>query len=451
MPALRSCLLRSAQCALTLLVTACAQPQPQPPPGPTRVVNRVLDTDGDGVANGSDTCVLVPNADQLPVSDKICAYRLRRQPLDAGQPFYGFHATYLAGDLNGDGRADTVLLEGSAPLVVLAADDGIGSTLSAPFSEAATSSNHVYALGDVDGDGTLDLVSPAPNNPSTQPLRAWLGNGHGQFTATPVPVAILEQYRESTPPLMVDVTGDGRDDILDRQLFSGDLAVAVAPSVGPWPGNESSDGGSGNVGLVRSAFGATFMSITATGEFTGDEHVDLLAYFLDTTAGTVGTLRVLHGDGRGGFTQGQTLYTTSGFGVLTTLADVDRDGLQDIVLVDRTGNGSLSVLFRDPAGYTQVDVPRNASLPFQLLATPFVSDVTGDGLPDISVPAFMSFGLAVSVGHGRTFDAPVGIAGGYPVGSTGVQVGGRYTTIESLATGTNFVTLKINPPGFRSW
>jgi hypothetical protein len=80
------------------------------------------------------------------------------------------------GDCDGDGQPDAVVLRASGPLSFCAGGgtEAFGSPLS--LGNAGTNSGHQpLVLGDLDGDGALDIVVAA------NPVQAWFGQGNGTF------------------------------------------------------------------------------------------------------------------------------------------------------------------------------------------------------------------------------------------------------------------------------
>jgi uncharacterized repeat protein (TIGR01451 family) len=147
-------------------------------------------------------------------------------------------------DLNGDGKLD--LLIGSAtPEVVVLPGDGAGgfeTPTGYPLAGGFGATLSV-AIGDVDGDGNLDLVATSGNSS----ISAWLGDGSGNFGAS----TLYDSCVCSSPNSLAlgDLNGDGRPDVvgtnndfddttgtgtisvqLNTTTPGADLAIAIATS-----------------------------------------------------------------------------------------------------------------------------------------------------------------------------------------------------------------------------
>ncbi len=165
------------------------------------------------------------------------------------------------GDLNGDGRPDIVTVdEGTSVDIFLNAGGGTFQTPVAypSFQESGrlTEPNSV-AIGDVDGDGKLDL---AVTNVGDSNVSVFLGNGDGTFQAQ-TPYATNDGPQDG---ILADVNRDGRLDILLTEQSTPDVSVLL---------------GNGDGTFQPQVFFAvsTQAQAIATGDFNGDGLPDVAA------------------------------------------------------------------------------------------------------------------------------------------------------------------------------
>ncbi len=138
-----------------------------------------------------------------------------------GAGLLGFSYNLALGDVNGDGHLNLVTLEGGSHIVTCRLGSGDG-TFGAPVSELPVSSNLAnLVLGDVDGDGVLDVVT------SDSSANLWLlkGGGDGSFT----PVISVSGNR---PLALGDVNGDGYLDVATMNRNIAQVAVYLGNAFG---------------------------------------------------------------------------------------------------------------------------------------------------------------------------------------------------------------------------
>lgn len=321
-----------------------------------------------------------------------------------------------AADLNRDGKLDLVVTNGPANAVEILLGDGHGRFAPAPGSPlAVTVPPHLSAVGDLDGDGRLDL---AVTSHDSHGVYVWLGDGTGRFAAVPgSPFPALPSGKPHNHGLALgDVDADGDLDILTTDdvahavavlLNDGHAAFRPAPgspfAVGrePYPlalGDVNKDGKldvvtpnvrgaslSVLLGDGKGAFKAaesTPIAVTARPYFValadldGDGTLDAV-----TSHDDVSLVTALLGDGRGGFRLAPgSPFDVGRRGWKCVLDDLDKDGRRDLVLA---AGGAVVVQLGDGRG-------RFRSVP----GSPFgvgrgawsvaVGDFDGDGKSDIA-------------------------------------------------------------------
>ncbi|HEY2169391.1 MAG TPA: VCBS repeat-containing protein, partial [Candidatus Angelobacter sp.] len=126
------------------------------------------------------------------------------------------YAQTAVGDLNGDGKPDVVVGNGSSNTVTIFMNDGAGNLTAVRFLPAAHTVQSVL-LADFNQDGHLDIL--VHELPAT--LELFSGDGTGNFSAG-VQLPIGTQTL-STDPVVADFNGDGFQDI----AFASGEAIAI--------------------------------------------------------------------------------------------------------------------------------------------------------------------------------------------------------------------------------
>ena len=125
----------------------------------------------------------------------------------------------VAGDFNGDGRLDLVVVNWGNPDLNFLAGNGDG-TFATPLNYPAGTSNFALVQGDFNGDGKLDLVMA---NGSNNRVSMILGDGRGAFSrrqfcsvrAHPVALAVG------------DFNGDGKADLAVVNANGNNVSVLL--------------------------------------------------------------------------------------------------------------------------------------------------------------------------------------------------------------------------------
>lgn len=156
---------------------------------------------------------------------------LSAEPRAGERAAFAPHLVVLA-DLDEDGRLDLALTSHDHNEAALLRGDGAGGFAAMPgsqvrFLEAARAHNHGLAAADVSGDGHLDLVTSNQDDNSVSIL---LGDGMGRFApAAGSPVAV---GRAPYPFALGDLNGDGALDIVTPDVQGGTVTVLLGDGRG---------------------------------------------------------------------------------------------------------------------------------------------------------------------------------------------------------------------------
>jgi hypothetical protein len=127
------------------------------------------------------------------------------------------------GDLNGDGRADLVL--GTYGGVVIMLGDAAGGFASAPGSPIFNGTQNYVAIGDLNGNGVPDLAVANAALPASGKVSVLLGNGAGGFAAAAG--SPISTGTDSNQVAVGDLNGDGRLDLVVGNSGSANVSVLL--------------------------------------------------------------------------------------------------------------------------------------------------------------------------------------------------------------------------------
>jgi hypothetical protein len=266
-------------------------------------------------------------------------------------------------DFNGDGKLDLAMSEvNSIGQVEVLLGNGDGTFQPAQTFATGQGQGSEIVVGDLNGDGKLDLVIANQNNSSVSVL---LGNGDGTFQGA------LSTF-VGLSAVFVAVGDFNNDDKLDLAVVD-----SSGSSVFVLLGN-----GDGTFTVGFSFSTNRFPARMVTGDFNNDKLLDLA--IVVQGQGTTGSIEIFLGNGDGTFKSGTTYASGSFTYGQMVAANVNADGNLDLVSavlcrLTCTNWGVATLLGNGDGTFQPANFTSTGAAPLYLVAT----DLNNDGSMDL--------------------------------------------------------------------
>ncbi len=306
---------------------------------------------------------------------------------------------FPAGDLNGDGLTDLIIIDAQSLETLVLLGDGKGSFRSAIHIQSGYSFP-APTIADINGDGKPDILWP--NGPEVE-----LGNGDGSFgplmnySAKPYNIALCTFH---------DMDRDGHLDAVCGYAETSNGDTSGNTDLIILHGNP--DGSFNTTPIAQKTFGTkdtaldgfgTFDYPVAVADLNGDGIPDVLASSGDGLAVLLGgpgltfTVPLHYAAAEVGYGSGLvSLYESQ-------IIDMNGDAIPDIVAAGP--NGLYISYGRKDGSFTSAFAPEVT----EVIGYPTVADFNGDGIPDIAATGDTAIKLSLGKGDG-TFSAPTALS-----------------------------------------
>lgn len=353
------------------------------------------------------------------------------------------YASVAVGDVNGDGRVDLVVANyGTNNVSVLLNTTVPGAAVvTLAGTNITVGSGPAYSvLTDLNGDGKLDMAVSNWNLSSGTTISVFL-NSTAAGAGTPS-FSAQQTFSVSSGAFGIaagDFDGDGRPDLAVNNTASNTLSVLR---------NTTTNGAASASFAPQQTFtSGTNPFYLAAADFNNDGRTDIavasygsssIGVFLNTTAFA-----------------GQATFAAGGGPVGVAIGDFNGDGRPDLVTANNSGNNVSVLLNTAISGTVPSYSPQQTFFSGTNPQDIAVGDLNGDGRPDLAIANANSNSVAVLLNTTPTGASTVSFAlqPGYAVGSIPVSIAladfngdGRLDVVASNSNSSSVSVLLNNTP-----
>lgn len=319
-------------------------------------------------------------------------------------------------DISGDGKPEILVTNYDDGSVSIFRNNSVSGSISfSPKTDIATGPNpESLAVGDLDGNGTADLVVTNSGGTSINIFTNKAGSGGGIDYSNPT---IINYGETPLGVALADLDGDGKSDIIVSGVLSNNLTIFRNTSSG------------GTLSFAYQIDYPAFLSPQqiSVADLDGDGKPDLIA-------GGNQTIAVLKNNSTpGNISFSSAVATGTVPDVFTAIADLDGDGKPDIAASAQFSNAAYvlknesspgNILFDNGQFYSVGNNPTSIA----------IADFDGDGKPDLAL-SNVSNG-SVSVLRNKTNEPYItayGTDGGCPANGVTLYIhGGKFSNTTSV-------------------
>ena len=336
------------------------------------------DFNGDGMP---DLAVVNFNDDNVAVLLNTTASGSTTLGLAAEQSFAtGLRPiSVVAADVNGDGKPDLIVANCGDDTVSVLINTTVAGDSTVSFTSAqtfATGATPIFvAAADLNGDGLVDVIAVNTNSTTVSVLLNTTANG----SLTAAFDADQEFATGNLPQSVVvaDINGDGLPDLAIANYLDNTVSVLV---------NNTANGSAIANFADQQVFSAgNSPQSVAAGDINGDGLPDLVV--VGASDNTVGVLfnTTMASSGTVGFASQQT-FTAASYSQSVVIRDVNGDGLPDVIVEDENSNTVAVLANTTSTGSATASFTAEQDFHYGTDGWGFsvaVADMNGDGLPEL--------------------------------------------------------------------